>query len=78
MLSPTVFYRWQKMFFGNGAADFERPETSLTSDLLCGRKEECGESSGGCLTQRGSVAPHLLEVGYDVRAVWELLRHKDG
>jgi len=23
-LNPTVFYRWQKMFFENGAAAFER------------------------------------------------------
>jgi transposase len=26
-LQPTVFYRWQKEFFGNGAAAFE-PKTN--------------------------------------------------
>ena len=25
-LSPTIFYNWQKQFFENGAAAFERPK----------------------------------------------------
>jgi transposase-like protein len=30
---PTVFYRWQKMFFENGAAAFERREDGRTRKL---------------------------------------------
>lgn len=32
-LQPTVFYRWQKQFFENGAAAFEqRPPTNHSAD----------------------------------------------
>lgn len=27
-LQPTIFYNWQKLFFENGAAAFERTQTS--------------------------------------------------
>ena len=30
-LQPTVFYRWQKEFFENGAAALDRKSTSLNS-----------------------------------------------
>ena len=35
-LQPTVFYRWQKEFFGNGAAAFQqkRPTIPLTRSGL--------------------------------------------
>ena len=34
-LNPTVFYRWQKDFFENGAAAFERtPSRSKLSKML--------------------------------------------
>ena len=36
-LNPTVFYRWQKEFFENGAAAFERkskPETSAREQRI--------------------------------------------
>lgn len=32
-LHPTVFYRWQKMFFENGAAAFERRQDGRTRKL---------------------------------------------
>jgi len=32
-LHPTVFYRWQKMFFEKGAAAFERREDGQTRKL---------------------------------------------
>ena len=32
-LHPTVFYRWQKMFFENGAAAFKNEKKSETSEL---------------------------------------------
>jgi transposase-like protein len=32
-LNPTVFYRWQKMFFENGTAAFERREDGRTRKL---------------------------------------------
>ena len=31
-LSPTLFYAWQKIFFENGAAAFERKATSATNE----------------------------------------------
>ena len=34
-LSPTLFYAWQKQFFENGAAAFERKNTSAEP---CGRR----------------------------------------
>lgn len=32
-LHPTVFYRWHKMFFENGAAAFERQQDGRTRKL---------------------------------------------
>ncbi len=32
-LSPTIFYRWQKAFFENGAAAFDRQQPSKPTHL---------------------------------------------
>ena len=32
-LHPTVFYRWQEMFFKNGATTFERRQDGRTREL---------------------------------------------
>ena len=33
-LHPTIFYRWQKMFFENGATAFENRENSKNKKLI--------------------------------------------
>jgi transposase len=33
-LSPTLFYAWQKMFFENGAAAFERKNATAGAEYL--------------------------------------------
>jgi transposase len=55
-LQPTVFYRWQKQFFENGAAAFQRQAPSKSNGLE--RKVEALEQK---LTQKNEVLSELME-----------------
>ena len=44
-LQPTLFYPWQKQFFENGAAAFERKNAASEADHLRGPSPRCARSS---------------------------------
>ena len=44
-LSPTLFYAWQKQFFENGAAAFERKNATPDEPRTCGPSPRCATSS---------------------------------
>ena len=55
-LHPTVFYRWQKEFFENGARDFEKKKNSHTARL--GKRLARLESKLG---KKSEVLSELME-----------------
>lgn len=55
-LNPTVFYRWQKEFFENGAAAFERRSNGHEKRL-----EEQNAALRAKLAQKDAVMAELLE-----------------
>ena len=55
-IHPTVFYRWQKAFFENGAAAFDRSDTSRARSL-----EREVSSLKEKLKKKDSVIAELLE-----------------
>jgi transposase-like protein len=55
-LNPTVFYRWQKEFFENGAAAFERRPEGRERKL-----EEKVEALTAKLARKDEVMAELLE-----------------
>jgi len=55
-LHPTVFYRWQKMFFENGAAAFKNDKDSATSEL---QKKVAGLETK--LSKKHEVLSELME-----------------
>jgi len=55
-LRPTIFYRWQKQFFENGAAAFSTPERKSNSAL-----EEKLASLESKLTVKNEVLSELME-----------------
>ena len=55
-LHPTVFYRWQRMFFENGAAAFKSDKDSETSRLH--KKVEGLENK---LSKKHEVLSELME-----------------
>jgi transposase len=55
-LNPTVFYRWQKEFFENGAAAFERRPDGRERKL-----EERNAALTARLAQKDAVMAELLE-----------------
>lgn len=55
-LQPTVFYRWQKQFFDNGAAAFST--SASKEDTLLERKVAALEQK---LTQKNEVVSELME-----------------
>ena len=44
-LQPTLFYTWQKLFFENGAAAFERKNAVGREPTTSGPSPRCGRSS---------------------------------
>ncbi len=56
-LQPTVFYRWQKEFFENGAAAFQRPGRSQQGDRQAKRIEELEAK----LRRKNEVLSELME-----------------
>lgn len=58
-LAPTVFYRWQKEFFENGAAAFERkPGRQKKQESHQARKVEALEAK---LATKNEVLSELME-----------------
>ena len=55
-LAPTIFYRWQKKFFENGAAAFERD-----SDKRQKREEERIARLEAKLRKKNEVLSELME-----------------
>ena len=55
-LQPTVFYRWQKQFFENGAAAFQRQSKRKTT-----RIEQKVTALEQKLTQKNEVLAELME-----------------
>ena len=57
-LQPTVFYRWQKQFFENGAAAFSRADRHDNGHALIERKVAALEEK---LTRKNEVLSELME-----------------
>lgn len=55
-MAPTLFYRWQKEFFENGAAAFAR-----NTDKQERKRQERIESLESQLTRKNEVVSHLME-----------------
>ena len=55
-IAPTLFYRWQKEFYENGAAAFAR-----NTDKKERRQKERIESLESQLTRKNEVVSHLME-----------------
>lgn len=56
-LQPTVFYRWQKEFFENGAAAFQRQGRRQRGDRQAQRIEELETK----LRRKNEVLSELME-----------------
>jgi len=55
-LNPTVFYGWQKLFFENGAAAFQK-----TRRRQADRRDEKIEKLEAKLTQKNEVLAELMQ-----------------
>jgi transposase-like protein len=55
-LNPTVFYGWQKQFFENGAAAFQKPRGRQTD-----HRDQKIEKLEAKLTQKNEVLAELMQ-----------------
>ena len=68
-LHPTVFHRWMKQFFENGAAAFEEKHDSRTRKL----EKKLGRLEGK-LQQKNEVLSELMEEHVKLKMSWGELR----
>lgn len=67
-IDPTLFYRWQKEFFENGSAAFERQQSAQQQHM-----EQKGDRLEAKLIQKNEVLAELMEEHLQLKKKLSLL-----